>query len=120
MKHVLVGEDRAVSREFLRIALESSGYSVLEASDGLEAVRIARQMEPDLILLDLQMPVLDGFGALEQLRADPRFASVPIVAVTANAMHGDREKALAAGFTGYLSKPVTLAVLREALARLLP
>ncbi len=120
MKQVLVADDRAVCREFLRIALESGGYSVCEAGDGLEAVRIARQMEPDLILLDLQMPVLDGFGVLEQLRADPRFASLPIVAVTANAMQGDREKALSAGFTGYLSKPVTLAALRQALARLLP
>jgi CheY-like chemotaxis protein len=120
MKRVLVVDDRASSREILRIALESGGYSVCEAGDGLDAVRIARQMEPDLILLDLQMPVLDGFGALKQLRADPRFASLPIVAVTANAMEGDREKALSAGFTGYLSKPVTLAALRAALARLLP
>ena len=80
-----------------------------------------RRREADAILLDLQMPpALDGFGTLEQLRADPRFAIIPIVALTANAMQSDREKTLAAGFTSYLSKPVTLKALRAELARLLP
>ena len=120
MRQVLIVDDKASSRELIRTVLESSGYAVSEAGDGAEAVRVAQQIEPDAILLDLQMPSLDGFGALEQLRADPRFAALPIVALTANAMHGDREKALAAGFTSYLSKPVTLKALREELARLLP
>jgi CheY-like chemotaxis protein len=120
MKRVLVVDDKATSRELIRTILENAGYTVTEAGDGLEAVRVAQRVEPDLILLDLQMPALDGFGALEQLRADPRFADLPIVALTASAMQGDREKALAAGFTSYLSKPVTLTALRAELARLLP
>ena len=120
MKQVLVVDDKASSRELIRAVLENSGYTVCEAGDGREAVRVAEEVSPDLILLDLQMPALDGFGALEKLRADPRFASLPIVALTASAMQGDREKALAARFTGYISKPVTLRALREEVARLLP
>jgi CheY-like chemotaxis protein len=119
MKQVLVVDDKASSRELIRTVLESSGYAVSEAADGREALRVAQQVSPDLILLDLQMPALDGFGALEQLRADPRFAALPIVALTASAMHGDREKALAAGFTSYISKPVTLSALRAEVGRLL-
>jgi CheY-like chemotaxis protein len=119
MKQVLVVDDKASSRELIRTVLESSGYSVSEAGDGQEAVRIAQQISPDLILLDLQMPALDGFGTLEQLRADPRFATLPVIALTASAMQGDREKALAAGFTSYISKPVALTTLRAELSRLL-
>jgi CheY-like chemotaxis protein len=120
MKRVLVVDDKASSRELVRTLLESVGYGVSEAADGREAVSVASEVSPDLILLDLQMPVLDGFGALQQLRADPRFEKLPIVALTASAMQGDREKAIAAGFTGYVSKPVRLAALRAELARLLP
>jgi two-component system cell cycle response regulator DivK len=119
MKRVLVVDDKASSRELFRTVLERSGYEVSEAVDGGEAVRTAQAIEPDLILLDLQMPTLDGFGALEQIRRDPRFTALPIVALTANAMQGDREKALGAGFTSYLSKPVKLAVLGAEVARLL-
>jgi CheY-like chemotaxis protein len=119
MKRVLVVDDRAISRELIRTVLENAGYAVSEACDGCEAVHIARQVQPDLVLLDLQMPTLDGFGALELLRADARFAALPIVAVTASAMQGDREKALAAGFTSYISKPVKLQELRSEIARLL-
>ena len=100
MRQVLVVDDKPSSRELIRTVLESSGYAVSEAGDGQEAVRIAQQIEPDAILLDLQMPALDGFGALERLRADPRFAALPIVALTASAMQGDREKALAAQAEG--------------------
>ena len=120
MKRVLVADDKASSRELIRVVLEGSGYAVSEAGDGQEAVQIAHQIEPDAILLDLHMPSLDGFGVLERLRADPRFAALPIVALTASAMQGDREKALAAGFTSYISKPVPLKELRAELARLLP
>ena len=119
MKRVLVVDDRATSRELIRTVLENAGYAVSEASDGSEAVQIAHQVPPDLILLDLQMPNLDGFGALQLFRADARFAPLPIVAVTASAMQGDREKALAAGFTSYLTKPVKLKELRSEIARLL-
>lgn len=120
MKRVLVADDKATSRELIRTVLERIGYAVSEAGDGTEAVKAAFQIQPDLIILDLQMPTLDGFGALAKIRSDARFADLPIVALTANAMQGDREKALAAGFTSYISKPVTLSVLRAELARLLP
>jgi CheY-like chemotaxis protein len=119
MKRVLVVDDRAISRELIRTVLEHAGYAVSEACDGGEAVRVALQVQPDLVLLDLQMPNLDGSGALELFRANPRFAALPIIALTASAMQGDRERALAAGFTSYISKPVRLTALRSELARLL-
>jgi two-component system cell cycle response regulator DivK len=116
---ILIADDRASSRELLRIVLERAGYAVIEAEDGEAALEQARTGNPDLILLDLQMPRLDGYGVLAQLRIDPRFSKTPVLALTASAMTGDREKILAAGFTDYLSKPAGPELLREAVARLL-
>ncbi|HEX5430762.1 MAG TPA: response regulator, partial [Bryobacteraceae bacterium] len=90
-----------------------------EASDGAEALRRAQEHLPDLVVLDLHMPILDGFGVLKELRHDPRFATTPILALTASAMQGDRAQALAAGFTSYIAKPISLSVLRTEVARLL-
>jgi CheY-like chemotaxis protein len=119
MKKVLVADDKATSRELIRTVLESRGYAVSEAADGLEAVRQAGEILPDLIILDLHMPGLDGFGVLAELRRDRRFAATPIMALTASAMHGDRARALAAGFDSYVSKPIPLPALREEVERLL-
>jgi len=119
MKKILIADDRAPGRELIREILEIAGYQVAEAADGAEALDMARQLSPDLILLDIEMPALSGFNVIEQLREDPRFAAIPVVALTASAMQGDREKALQAGFTGYISKPVRLAALRAEVARLL-
>ncbi len=119
MRKILIADDRAPSRELIREILEISGYEVVEACDGGEALEKARELTPDLILLDIEMPTLGGFDVIRQLRTDPRFAVTPIVALTASAMQGDREKALQAGFTGYISKPVRLAALRAEVARLL-
>ena len=119
MKKVLVADDKPSSRELIRTVLEHGGYEVLEAADGAEAVELALAAEPDLVLLDLSMPVLDGFAAVNQLRADARFAATPVVALTASAMDGDCERALAAGFSGYLSKPLRLADLRGEVKRLI-
>jgi CheY-like chemotaxis protein len=116
---ILIADDRSSSRELLRTVLERSGYAVIEAEDGEAAVERAMAENPDLILLDLQMPRLDGYGALAKLRAEPRFASLPILALTASAMRGDRENILGAGFTDYLSKPAGPELLRETVARLL-
>ena len=116
---ILIADDRASSRELLRIALESAGYEVSEACDGAEAVKLAREVSPDLILLDIQMPVLDGAETVQLLRQDSKFAALPIVALSAYGMRGDREKALGAGFTSYLTKPVALTALRAEVARLL-
>lgn len=120
MKRILIVDDKASSRELLRAVLEKQGYQVTEAADGDEALKKARSEGPDLVLLDLQMPVRNGYEVLEEMRRDPRFATVPIVAVTASAMQGDREKALAAGFNSYLTKPLTLNNLRSEIQRLLP
>jgi two-component system, cell cycle response regulator DivK len=118
-KRILIAEDKATSRELLRTVLENQGYAVTEAADGEEALRKARAEVPDLILLDLQMPVRNGYAVLSELRQEQRFARIPIVAVTASAMQGDREKALVAGFNGYLTKPLALSELRSEIRRLL-
>ena len=119
-KRILVADGEAGSRELIRTVLENGGHAVTEARDGNRAVWIARETRLDLILLDLRMPALDGFGALEQLRGEPRFTGLPIVALTACAIEDDRAEALAAGFTSYISKPVRVAELRIKLAYLLP
>ena len=120
MKRILIIEDKASSRELLRTVLEHQGYAVIEAADGDEGLLKARAEAPDLILLDLQMPIRTGYEVLTELRREPRFQSLPIIAVTASAMQGDREKALAAGFNGYLTKPLPLSNLRSEIQRLLP
>lgn len=116
---ILIADDRPSSRELLRTVLERAGYEVIEAEDGEAAVEQARLRHPDLIMLDLQMPRLDGYGVMERLRSDPAFEFPPVLALTASAMRGDREKILAAGFTEYLAKPAGADLLREAVARLL-
>jgi two-component system cell cycle response regulator DivK len=117
MKKILVADDRLAGRELIRAVLEGCGYEVIDVADGRQAVEASFREMPDLLILDLQMPVLDGAGALRELRAHELFASVPILALTANAMHGDRDRALAAGFSGYVSKPVNLKFLRDEVAR---
>ena len=119
MIKVLIAEDNAVNRELLRELLETRAYTVVEACDGEEALRMIEQTQPDLLLLDIGMPVLDGFAVVRKIRENPRFASLPVVAVTAYAMQGDREKILNAKFDGYLSKPVNSRSLAEELDRLL-
>lgn len=119
MKRVLVADDKATSRELIRAVLEPLDYVVREAEDGIEAVRFAREMQPDLIILDLQMPGLDGFGVLKELRRDGAFDTTPIMALTASAMQGDQERAITAGFDSYVSKPIPLSMLRKEVERLL-
>jgi CheY-like chemotaxis protein len=119
MTKILIAEDNAVNRELLRELLEMRGYTVVEACDGEEALRIIEQTQPDLLLLDIGMPLLDGFGVVGKIRENPRLASLPVVAVTAYAMQGDREKILNSKFDGYLSKPLNARALVEELERLL-
>ncbi len=116
---VLIADDRPSSRELLGLVLERAGYEVMEAEDGEQAVERVRSGNPDLVLLDLQMPGLDGYGVLAALRAEPRFAQLPVLALTASAMRGDREKILEAGFTDYLAKPASPELVRETVARML-
>lgn len=119
MKRVLIAEDNAVNRELLRELLEMRGYNVVEACDGQEALQKMAEAPPDILLLDLGMPVLDGFETVHKIREDPSLHSLPILAVTAYAMRGDREKVLSSGFDGYLSKPINPGALDQELARLL-
>jgi CheY-like chemotaxis protein len=119
MATVLIAEDNAVNRELLRELLEGRGYVVNEATNGLEALEMMAESKPDALLLDLNMPILDGFSTLKEIRQDPRLTSLPVMAVTASAMRGDQEKALQAGFDSYLSKPIESSVLYAELARIL-
>lgn len=119
MIKVLVAEDNAVNRELLRELLEVRGYQVTEACDGQEAVEMLEQSRPDILLLDLGMPRLDGFGVVRHIRANTELADLPVLAVSAYAMRGDREEVLKAGFDGYLSKPVNAAALVSEMERLL-
>jgi two-component system, cell cycle response regulator DivK len=119
MKRILIAEDRAASRELIRTVLEAAGYEILEAADGEEALEKAAEERVDLVLVDLQMPKIDGFGVVAGLRAEPRFADIPIVALTASAMRGDRERALAAGFSAHIAKPIDIVGLRAQIKSLL-
>jgi two-component system, cell cycle response regulator DivK len=119
MIKVLVAEDNAVNRELLRELLESRGYNVMEACDGQEALQMLEQTHPDILLLDIGMPVLDGFAVIRQIRKNPSYATLPVLAVTAYAMRGDRENVLNSGFDGYLSKPINARDLGNELERLL-
>ena len=106
---ILVVEDNEKNMKLFRDVLAATGYRTLEATTGGQAVDLATEHLPDLVLMDIQLPDIDGVEALARLRADDRTASLPIVALTAQAMEGDRERFLAAGFDGYLSKPVDVA-----------
>ena len=119
MRKVLIAEDNAVNRELLRELLETRGYTVLEACDGQEALHMIDQVQPDILLLDIGMPVLDGFAVVRKIRENPHLAKLPVVAVTAYAMQDDREKILNSKFDGYLSKPIDARSLMEELDRLL-
>lgn len=112
---VLVVDDEVNNRDIIGMVLEETGLPVdlATARNGAEAVDLARTLGPALILMDLKMPVLDGWEATRRLKADPATASIPVVAVTAQAMAGDRERALAAGCDGYLTKPLDLRTLLD-------
>ena len=105
---VLVVEDNERNMKLFREVLQASGYRTLEATTGERAVELVFEHRPDLVLMDIQLPDIDGVEALDRLRADDRLASVPVLALTAQAMEGDRERFLAAGFDDYLSKPVDI------------
>ena len=105
-ERILVVEDNEKNMKLVRDVLLAKGYRTLEAATGRQAVQLAAEHAPDLVLMDIQLPDLDGVQALHLLRADARTATIPVLALTAQAMHGDRERFLAAGFDGYLSKPV--------------
>jgi len=104
---VLLVEDNATNLALMEYLLRAFGHTTLAARDGEEGVAVAQRERPDIILMDPQMPKLDGFEAALQIRRLPELGDVPIVAVTASAMVGDRDKILARGFDGYIAKPLT-------------
>ena len=114
---ILVVEDNEKNMKLFRDVLLATGHRTLEATTGGQAVELAAAHSPDLVLMDIQLPDIGGVEALGRLRADERTASLPVVALTAQAMEGDRERFLAAGFDGYLSKPVNVVDLVATVAR---
>ena len=103
---ILIIEDNAASFEMMHYLLTHFGHEVLAAADGEAGLVLAREQSPDIIVCDIQLPKLDGFGVARHLKADDRLRHIPLVAITALAMVGDRERMLAAGFDGYMSKPI--------------
>ena len=116
-ERVLVVEDNEKNMKLFRDVLEATGYRTLEATTGGRAVELAAERVPDLVLMDIQLPDIDGVEALSRLRADERTSSIPVLALTAQAMRGDRERFLGAGFDGYLAKPVDVVELVGAVRR---
>lgn len=113
MARILIVDDHVASLELVRAILENTGHDVMEARDGAEAVAAALRLPPDLVLLDLQMPVMDGFATLDAFRKQPQLNPIPIVALTARAMRGYDEVVIAAGFSGYITKPLSLRDFRQ-------
>ena len=117
---ILVVEDNPINIQVVESFVERAGYEVLIAEDGATALTMVQTAAPDLILMDLQLPGIDGFEVTRRLKADPATRTIPIIAVTAYAMVGDEARARAAGCDDYITKPINRRVLLEAIARHLP
>ena len=119
MAKILLVEDNEMNRDMLSRRLLRKGYAVVVATDGREGIAMARSEAPDLILMDMSLPLLDGWEATRQLKAAPETRSIPIIALTAHAMAGDREKAIEAGCDDYDTKPIEFARLVDKIEALL-
>jgi two-component system cell cycle response regulator DivK len=120
MAKILIVEDNEMNRDMLSRRLAKRGFTVVMAVDGQQGVDMARCEKPDLVLMDMSLPVLDGWAATRAIKADAATASIPVIALTAHAMAGDREKALAAGCDDYDTKPIELPRLLEKIGKFLP
>jgi two-component system, cell cycle response regulator DivK len=107
-RSVLVVEDNERNRKLVRTILKFRGFEVIECDDGTPSLDLARQHKPALVLMDIQLPVMDGITALKRLRDDPSTRDIPVIAVTASVTPGERDKVLAAGFNAYVGKPIDL------------
>jgi len=116
-ERILVVEDNELNMKLFRDVLVAKGFRALEATTGGEAIDLAVEQTPDLVLMDIQLPDADGVDVLRRLRTDDRTAAIPVLAVTAQAMQGDRERFLAAGFDGYVSKPLHVGELIDTVRR---
>ena len=119
MSKILLVEDHEMNRDMLSRRLLRKGYQVVMAVDGGEGVAMAASEHPDLILMDMSLPVLSGWDATRKIKEDPALAAIPVIALTAHAMAGDREKAIAAGCDDYDTKPIELPRLLEKIEKLL-
>ncbi len=119
MSKILLVEDNEMNRDMLSRRLDRKGYQVVFATDGKQGMEMARSEAPDLILMDMSLPLVDGWEATRQLKTAPETQAIPIIALTAHAMAGDREKALAAGANDYDTKPIELPRLLEKIQVLL-
>jgi len=119
MPRLLIVEDNEMNRQMLCRRLTRRGFDVTIAADGQQAVDLARSQHPDLILMDMALPVVDGWQATRILKADPSTRGIPVMALTAHAMAEDRQRALAAGCDDYQTKPIDLAMLLERIAAML-
>jgi two-component system cell cycle response regulator DivK len=119
MKRILIVEDDPASRELIREVLQDPEWEILESENGGEALQRIKDGAPDLVLLDIQLPVLDGYSLLRRIRQDPGTRALKVAALTALAMEGDRERALRAGFDAYITKPIHVVTLRKWVAELL-
>ena len=117
---VLIVEDNEKNRKLLRDLLRVHGYRYVEAADGLTGLAMAREHRPDLILMDIQLPGLDGYSATRQLKAEESIRAIPIIAVTSFAMKGEEVRALEAGCDAYISKPIDIHQLLATVQRFLP
>lgn len=113
-ERILCVEDNPQNMRLVRKILKHAGFEVLEAQDGITGVELAQAEVPDLILMDINLPDIDGIEATKRIKAQPELVHIPVVALTANAMYGDEERILAGGCDGYLSKPVSKSKLVEA------
>jgi CheY-like chemotaxis protein len=118
-KNILVIEDNESTRALLRQLLKGNGYGVLEAADGIEGLEMVEEEDIDLILLDLQMPFMDGCDVIRRLRDNPKYKNLKVIAVTSFAMKGDRERALETGFDEYVTKPIDTRKLPEIIKEVL-
>jgi signal transduction histidine kinase len=118
-KTILYVEDNAANRLLVRQVLEGVGYTVIEANDGLDGIKLAQKTQPDLILMDINIPGMDGYEAATRIKSLPDLSNIPIIALTAKVMAGDRERALAAGCDGYIAKPIDIDALPRQVAEFL-
>jgi len=118
-KRILYIEDNPDNRLLIRRVLQVEGYEVLEAIDGQTGMQLAAEVQPDLILMDINLPEIDGYEVTARLKQLPGLSRIPIIAVTANVMKGDREKTLAAGCDGYIQKPIDIDLLPGQIERFL-
>jgi two-component system cell cycle response regulator DivK len=119
MSTILIVEDNEKNMKLARDVLQAKGYAVLEAVTGEDGVRLAKERKPDLVLMDIQLPGINGMEALRQIRAEPALAGLPVVAFTASVTPTDRSQIQAAGFDGFLSKPINLKEFLETVKALL-